>query len=170
VIDMYVGSKLGASGVLNQLCYRFWDKYKDHRVAFTVIETNFAPTLMGDEAFRERAEVAGTILVPYHTKARGRSKGSKWDEEYGIGAMQPLFSGGLIAFANATTMDRVWLQPLIDDMLTFPWSEQQDALVALWVANSESNLYNYHKTTQQEYAVTRRVPPYLALRQNPRKS
>jgi hypothetical protein len=133
VIDIYVGQNLGATGVRQELMYQFWERYRDHGIAATVIEENFVKTLRGDESLQARAQAAGTHLAWPHTLGKGRT--GKWDQEYGIAAMASLFGGGLMAFANAGTDDQRRLDPLIDDLMVFPWSEQQDAVIALWVAN-----------------------------------
>lgn len=138
VVDLFVGRGLGASGVRQELLYHFWEKYKamGHPVDVTVIETNFAKTLLGDETLKQRASAAKTTMVDHHTKSVG--KRGKWDEEYGIAAMAPLFGSGLLAFANGGVEDRQRLQPLIEDLLVFPWSDIQDCVMALWVAMGEA--------------------------------
>jgi hypothetical protein len=138
VVDIFVGRALGATGVRQELLYHFWEKYKamNHPVDLTVIETNFAKTLLGDETLLARAEAAGTQLVDHHTNSTGRR--GKWDEEYGISALAPLFGAGLIAFPNAGVDDRSRLEPLIEDLLVFPWSDIQDCVMALWVANTNA--------------------------------
>ncbi len=135
VIDLFVGSGLGATGIRQDLMYQFWERYRaqGRTVDVTVIEENFVKTLRGDETLEARAQAAGTALVWPHTLGKGRS--GKWDEEYGIAAMAPLFGSGLMAFANAGPGDRARLEPLIDDLLVFPWSKIQDAAIALWLAN-----------------------------------
>lgn len=55
--------------------------------------------------------------------------------------MQALFGAGLIAFANAGPDDERRLEPLIDDLMTFPWSDQSDAVIALWVANGHATFF-----------------------------
>ncbi len=166
VIDIFVGGSLGATGIRQQLFYQFWERYKDNRIGTTVVETNFAPTLLGDEAFLERAEAYGTALVKHTTLGRGHKRGSKWDEEFGIAALASLFGGGLIAFANAGPDDRSRLQPLIDDMLVFPWAEKaQDAIVALWVANGQADAaYQQVKATYEDIARRRGVPEGILRR------
>lgn len=165
VVDIYVGSQLGAVGVRNKLMYQFWDRYDEQKVAATVIETNFAPTLLGDENFLQRAEAAGTRIVNHKTVGRGKKRGSKWDEEYGIGAMAPLFSSGLIAFPSGGPDDRTRLQPLVDDMLVFPYAEAaQDAIMALWIANGETNVSGYRRHEQKTYMDKRGVPPVVRQR------
>lgn len=139
VIDIFVGSGLGATGIRQDLLYQFWERYGalGKRVDVTVIEENFVKTLQGDETLQARAQAAGTALVWPHTLGRGRQ--GKWDEEYGIAAMAPLFGSGLMAFANAGPGDRARLDPLIDDLLVFPWSKIQDAAIALWLANGQAH-------------------------------
>lgn len=167
VVDLFIGHNLGAQGIRNDLLYRFWDKYKDHRIQFTVVESNFVPTLLSDESLVARAEAAGTVLVDHRTLGRGNKRGSIHDEEYGIGALASLFGGGLIAFANGNPQDRATIQPLIDDMLVFPWADQKDALVALWVANGEANSTQFVRVDQNEVMARRGVPPFVA--QNARR-
>lgn len=164
VVDIAVNSKLGATGIRNELFYRFWERYKEHPVNVTMVEINFAPTLMGDEAFMERAQLYNTVVRPHRTVGRGRVRGSKWDEEYGIAALASLFQGGLIAFANGGPGDRQKLEPLIDDMLVFPWSDQQDAIVALWVANGEADLARHTRIDQNQMMERRGVPPIVRKR------
>lgn len=157
VIDLFVGRNLGATGIRQKLFYQFWEKYKDHGM-LTVVEVNYAPTLLGDEAFMGRAQDLGVVVKPFRTTARGRKVGSKWDEEYGVAAMAALFGNGLMAFAGANPDDRTLLQPLVDDMLVFPFADEQDALIALWVANSEVSSYIHRKIDQKEIRMRRGVP------------
>ena len=155
VVDIFVGSNLGATGIRQKLMYHFWDKYGElgRNIDITVVEENFVKTLRGDEAFTMRAEAAGTVLSFPHTTGKGRH--GKWDEEYGIAVMQELFGAGLIAFPNAGPDDEHKLAPLIDDLMVFPWSDQQDAVFGLWLANG--------------HAVGLRTPPVaLATQQNRR--
>lgn len=164
VVDLFVGRGLGATGVRQELLYNFWEKYKalQHPVDVTVIETNFAKTLLGDETLKMRAEAARTRIVDHHTLGTG--KRGKWDEEYGIAAMSPLFSQGLMAFANKGLDDRAQLEPLIEDLLVFPWSEVQDGAIALWVANTESNSAPIVHLDQRQVMARRGVPSSIASR------
>jgi len=165
VVDLYVGSGLGAVGVRESLLYQFWEKYKQlgHSIDVTVIETNFVKTLLGDEVLMTRADAAGTQIVDHHTTGRGK-RGNKWDEEYGIAAMAPLFGGGLMAFANAGPDDRARLEPLIDDLLVFPWSKVQDAVIGLWVANTEATNATRVRLDQQSVMHRRGVPRVIRNR------
>ena len=169
VVDIFVGHRLGATGVRNKLLYEFWEKYKEHRIAFTVLETNFAPTLLGDETVRNRANWAGTRMVEHKTVGSGKKRGSKWDSEYGIGAMQSLFYNGLIAFPSATVEDKRKLEPLIDDMLVFPWAKVQDALIALWVANGECKSSSLFSVDLGKIVTRRNIPPIIRDRMFARK-
>lgn len=138
VIDIFVGSNLGAIGIRQQLLYQFWERYKDQNrtIDVTVIEENFVKTLRGDESLTARAAAAGTVLQWPHTTGKGVH--GKWDEEYGIARMASLFGSGLMAFANAGVGDKERLAPLMDDLLVFPWSKIQDTIMALWVANGHA--------------------------------
>lgn len=165
VVDIFVGSNLGASGIRNDLIFRFWNRFNgDKRVDFTVVETNYVPTLLSDETLMERAQAYGTTLRDHKTYGKGRRRGSIHDEEYGIGALAALFSGGLIAFANGAPGDKQRLDGLVDDMLSFPWSNTKDALVALWVANGEASTPHYEREDARTQAARRGAPPVVSNR------
>lgn len=164
VIDLYVGENLGATGIRQKLVYQFLDKYKDHGFSTVVIEVNYAPTLMGDEAFMSRVRSTGARMEPFKTTARGKKKGSKWDDEYGVASMSALFGNGLIAFVGHNPDDHILLTPLVDDMLTFPYSEIQDALMALWFANSEVPQVIRRTPPHEEMQRRRQVPPIIRNR------
>lgn len=164
VVEIKIARNLGAVGIRQELCYYFWDKYSDHKISFTVLEINFSPTMMGDETFMARAEAAGTRVIPFRTISRGRKKGSKWDEEYGPSAMAALFSAGLVSFPGQTPDDRTHLQPLIDDMLVFPFADEQDALMALWFANSHIDTIPRRRPDQAQVMAHRNVPPIISSR------
>jgi hypothetical protein len=164
VVDLYVGHRLGATGIRNKLLYEFWEKYNDHRVAFTVIETNFAPTILGDDTLKAHAEWAGTRLVDHRTTGQGNRRGNKWDNEFGIGSMASLFHSGLVAFPSATVEDKSKLAPLVDDMLVFPWSRVQDALIAFWVANGECSGKGLFQVDMDKVVARRNIPPIIQER------
>jgi hypothetical protein len=164
VVDIFIGSGLGATGVRQDLMYTFWERYRamDHPIAVTVIETNFAKTLLGDETLMHRAAGMGTLMQDHHTSGKGKK--GKWDEEYGIAAMAGLFNAGLIAFANAGMDDKPRLQGLVDDLLVFPWSDQQDGVMALWVAMLEANNQSVHTISQGLSMRRRGVPAVVSQR------
>lgn len=161
VVDLFVGDRLGATGVRERLLYKFWEKYRPQR---TLVEINYAPTLLADEVLRSRAEAAGTLLLPHTTTGRGHKRGNINDEEYGIGALAPLFAGGLFALPSATPEDRARLQPLLDDLMSFPYGEAKDALVGLWVANGEVRMVAANQPTAEDIIVGRALPPVVARR------
>jgi hypothetical protein len=164
VIDIFVGSNLGAVGVRENLMYAFWERYRAQgkNVDITVIEENFVKTLRGDETLEARADAAGTYLAWPHTKSKGVT--GKWDQEYGIAAMAPLFGSGLLAFANANIGDRARLEPLIDDLLVFPWAKAQDAAIALWLANGHANREGTRPPSLPAAQVRRGVPEVIRRR------
>lgn len=162
VVDIFVGSALGAVGVRQDLLYQFWEKYRDHGISTTVIEENFVKTLRGDEALVARADAYGTVLDYPHTTGKGRQ--GKWDSEYGIAAMASLFGSGLMAFANAGPDDAARLQPLIEDLLIFPYSDVQDAAIALWLANGRAQTAQPSIPSQQAIMARRGVPGVVANR------
>ena len=169
IVDIHVGHRLGATGIRNKLLYEFWDKYAEHRVAYTVIETNFAPTILGDETLRAHAEWTGTRLVDHRTIGQGKRRGNKWDTEFGIGALAALFNSGLVAFPSAKVEDKAKLAPLVDDMLVFPWSKVQDALIAFWVANGEAGGKASHQIDIEKVVMRRNIPPIIQKRMGMRR-
>lgn len=166
IVEIVVTQRLGATGIRQKLFYYFWDKYRDHGIAETVVEVNFAPTLMGDEAFMQRARDANTRVTPFKTLARGKKIGSKWDDEYGVATLAQLFGNGLIAFPSKDQISREMCQPLIDDMLVFPFAEKyQDVVMALWFANSIANKAQHRQNIDQQEVMERRgVPPNIRNR------
>jgi len=79
--------------------------------------------------------------------------------------MAGLFSNGLVAFPSGGEDDRTRLQPLIDDMLVFPYSDAaQDALIALWVANGETSVSHHRNVSQHHFMERRGVPPGVRQR------
>ncbi|MEE8374265.1 MAG: hypothetical protein V3R87_11150, partial [Dehalococcoidia bacterium] len=97
----------------------------------------------------------------------GKGRQGKWDEEYGIAAMEMLFSSGLMAFANAGPADLTRLQPLIEDLLIFPWSQVQDGAIALWLANSQAN-ESHRSLPSQELIKQKRGVPLVVTRRGRR--
>lgn len=164
VVDIVIAENLHAEGIRGTLLEYFWDKYRPQR---TVIEVNYAPTIMGDESLRNKARAYGTVLVPHSTIGSGHKRGSKWDTEYGVAAMAPLLNNGLIVFASGGVGDRERIQGLYEDMVAFPFSDRQDAVMALWFADGEMRYMGHGISTpeQQAQAVeSRNMPPYLSKR------
>lgn len=160
VVDMFIGNHLGATGVRENLMYQFWEKYKalGHSVDVTVIETNFAKTLLGDETLRARARAAGTQLIDHHTTGRGKRK-NKHDEEYGIAALAGIIGSGLIQIASGNPEDMPMIQGLLDDLTTFPYADPTgDALMALWIGNGEADNVQLVELNQAEIAQRRGAP------------
>jgi hypothetical protein len=161
VVDLFVGDTLGATGVREKLMYQFWERYHPQR---TLIEVNYAPTIMGDEVLRTRAQAAGTLLLPHKTLGRGRKRGSIHDEDYGIAAVAPLFLGGLYALPSQTPEDRRKLSPLLEDLAAYPYGDQKDAVVALWIAEGEVPFVAVETPDVQDVIVGRALPPRIARR------
>lgn len=161
IVDIFVGENLGAVGIRERLLEQFWARYRPQR---TVIEINYAPTIMGDEALKDKARAYGTVLTPFTTIGRGHKRGSKYDEEYGVAAIAPLIRNGLYVFPSRTPADRQKLEPLVQDMTAFPFSEVQDALMALWFAESDTRFLAAVPLTPEQVAEGRRLPPYIANR------
>jgi hypothetical protein len=159
VVDLWVGDHLGATGVREKLLYQFWERYHPQR---TLVEVNYAPTLLADLVLRDRAETAGTLLLEHKTYGRGKRRGSINDEEYGIASCAPLLAGGLYVLPSATPADIHKLQPLIEDMKGFPFKQEKDALVALWIAEGEMSVVG---APAPDYEARRQnLPPKIARR------
>ena len=167
VVDLLVTDRLGADGIRHKLLYQFWEKYHPQR---TLVEVNYAPTLMGDEVLKARARAAGTLLLPHKTYGAGRKRGSINDEEYGIAAIAPLIRGGLYRFPSATPQDRTQLEPLLADMQAFPYSETKDALVGLWICEGEVSSVAATPPDPENIIAARNLPPALARRLRRRAS
>ena len=161
VVDLFVGDRLGATGLREKLLYQFWEKYRPQR---TLIEVNYAPTIMGDKVLKARAEAASTVFLAHKTFGAGRRRGSINDEEYGIASLAPLISGGLYALPSATPADIARLRPLLDDMGAFPYSDEKDALVALWIAEGEVDMVSVETPDYDAVARGRNLPPHIARR------
>lgn len=161
VVDLFVGENLGAIGIRDKLLKYFWQKYRPQR---TVIEVNYAPTIMGDDSLKDIARSYGTVLTPHYTTGSGHKRGSKWDEEYGVAAMAPLMNNGLYAFASATPEANNAMEPLIQDLTAFPFSDVQDAAMALWFAEGEMRFLSAPVFTPEDVIEGRNLPPYLANR------
>jgi hypothetical protein len=161
VVDLFVGDRLGATGVRERLLYQFWEKYRPQR---TLVEVNYAPTLLADQVLRTRAEAAGTILLEHKTYGRGKRRGSINDEEYGIAALAPLFSGGLVVLPSSTPADLHNLQPLIEDLKGFPYRVEKDALVGLWIAEAEVEVVATPTPDADAVIRGRNLPPKIARR------
>ena len=161
VVDLLVTDQLGATGIREKLMYYFWEKYRPQR---TLVEVNYAPTLMGDHVLKARAQAAGTVLLPHTTYGRGRKRGSINDEEYGIAAVAPLIGGGMYVLPSATPQDRKKLEPLIADMQAFPYSDTKDALVALWIAEGEVPTLAAKPPDVEQIVNSRNLPPGIARR------
>ncbi|KKM08118.1 hypothetical protein LCGC14_1727110 [marine sediment metagenome] len=161
VVDLLVLDNLGTEGLRKRLIYPMWEKYRPQR---TVIEINYAPTLMGDEAFKSVARAYGTLLQPHSTVGGGHRRGSKWDDNYGVAAIAPLMSSGLYAFPSLRPEDRNALQPLLEDMQAFPYSEVQDAVMAVWFCEGEVRFLHVKAPDPEKVIEGRALPPRIARR------
>lgn len=161
VVDVVVMESLGAEGLHKRMIYPLWEKYRPQR---TVVEVNYAPTLFGDEAFKTTAIAYGTQLIAHSTTGRGHKPGSKWDNEYGVAAVAPLLSNNLFVLPSKTPEDRQRLQPLLEDMEGFPYSEMQDAVMALWFAEGELRYFLPNDMPVEQIIEGRQLPPRIANR------
>lgn len=162
VVDLVVMENLGTEGLRKRMIYPLWEKY---RPQVTVVETNYAPTLMGDEAFKRTAVAYGTRLTEHKTVGGTRAKrGNKWSDEYGVAGIAPLMSTGLYVFPSKRPEDKALLQPLISDMQSFPYADEQDAVMALWFTEGEVRFLHVKASDPEKVIEGRNLPPRLARR------
>lgn len=161
VVDVVVLDSLGAEGLHKRLIYPLWERYRPQR---TVVEVNYAPTLFGDETFKNTALAYGTQLIPHSTTGRGHKPGSKWDNEYGVAAVAPLFANQMYMLPSKTIEDRQRIQPLLEDLEGFPYSEVQDAAMALWFAEGELRYMQPTTFNVRDVIEGRQLPPRIARR------
>lgn len=161
VLEVVVMENLGTEGLRKRMIYPLWEKYRPQR---TVVEINYAPTLFGDETFKAMAGSYGTTLQPHKTVGGRGKRGAKWDDEYGVAAIAPLMASGLYALPSNTQEDLNKLQPLLDDMQGFPYSERQDAVMALWFAEGEVRFVAHPKPDVEKVIEGRNLPPRIARR------
>lgn len=80
----------------------------------------------------------GVRVVPHVTKGQGGMLGhtvNKWDPQFGVESVAPLFSAGLysIPWGNAPT--RQAFLPLVEELLAFPMGVRSDRVMSLWFAD-----------------------------------
>jgi hypothetical protein len=99
---------------------------------------------------------SGVRVVPHHTG------GNKWDAEFGVASMGPLFSTGLINIPWADQAARSLFHPLVEQLLQFPYGAVSDLVMALWFADlaSRDNVRRKRMPMFQD----RRVPERIGRR------
>ena len=65
---------------------------------------------------------------------------------------------------SVSAEDKAKLAPLVDDMLVFPWSKVQDALIGFWVANGECQGHSVYQVDMIKVAARRNIPPIIQER------
>ncbi len=73
-------------------------------------------------------------------------------------------SMGLYAIASADDETRGRMSPLLQDMGTFPYSEVQDAVMALWFAEGEMRGLIQPRLDAEAIIEGRALPPRIARR------
>lgn len=59
---------------------------------------------------------------------------NKWDPQIGVESLAPLFSSRLVSIPWANAPTRVVMQPLVEELYTFPIGARQDRVMSLWFA------------------------------------
>jgi len=74
-------------------------------------------------------------LAQRGTRVEGHvTTSNKWDPQVGVESIAPLFSSGMISIPWANEPSRRIMQPLIDELYTFPIGVKQDRVMSLWFA------------------------------------
>lgn len=74
----------------------------------------------------------GVRIEGHTTGAYG--KAGKWDPQFGVESMAPLFTADLFSIPWATPGTQAQLQPLIEELLGFPLSAIFDRVMSMWFA------------------------------------
>lgn len=79
----------------------------------------------------------GVRVVPHVTKGQGGRLGTtvnKWDPEWGVETMAPLFSAELYSIPWGNIASRQQMAPFVSEMLAFPMGLRTDRVMSLWFA------------------------------------
>lgn len=71
----------------------------------------------------------GIRVVPHHTDSK------KWDSQFGVESMAPLYSAGLVSIPWKTANARRKFQPLVEQLMQFPMGTLSDTVMAHWFAD-----------------------------------
>ena len=71
----------------------------------------------------------GVRVTPHNTTGS-----NKWDPQIGVESLAPLFSSCMISIPWANSPSRIAMQPLVDELYTFPIGVKSDRVMSLWFA------------------------------------
>lgn len=109
-----------------------------------------------DEIARPLAAL-GVRIVPHQTQ------GNKWDQDFGVRSMAPLFGGEMISVPWATGQDRAIWQPLLDQLSLFPLGAVNDRVMSLWFADLAARDHQ-RRGSMPLFSQQQRVPERVARR------
>jgi hypothetical protein len=98
---------------------------REHRPQVCIFETNSAKWLREDPAWNRLEHLFK--VMPHDT-----TKWNKNDTQLGVWSLAADFEAGRIRFPYQTPADRAKVQPLIDEILSYPNGQTDDVLMALW--------------------------------------
>ena len=112
---------------LKELMFDWSDRYPVYawRVENNAVQSNLVQ--FNEDITRPLAQ-RGTRVEGHVTTS------NKWDPIVGVESLAPLFSSGLISIPWANAPSRQLMQPLVDELYTFPIGTKQDRVMSLWFA------------------------------------
>lgn len=72
----------------------------------------------------------GQRVVPHNTQGT-----NKWDPQFGVESMAPLFHGGLISIPWGNAQTARHFQPWIEELVSFPMGVKSDLVMSSWFAD-----------------------------------
>lgn len=106
---------------------------RTYRPGVCIFEENSAKYLKDDPAWNRIRPLFK--VLPHDT-----TKWNKHDTELGVWSLAADIEAGRIRFPWATPDDRARMQPLIDELLSYPNGSTDDCLMALWFAKANYRL------------------------------
>lgn len=112
---------------LKDLIFRWADTYPlyEWRVESNGLQSQIVQ--YNDEIVRFLAS-KGVRVMPHFTS------GNKWDPEFGVSTMAPLFESGMFSVPWAGSSAVRTFQPLLEELAAFPVGSSQDRVMSLWFA------------------------------------
>lgn len=74
----------------------------------------------------------GIRVLPHQTNASGRT--GKWDAEFGVETMAPLFHAELVSIPWAGVQSAQAMQKILEEFVSFPMGIESDLVMAFWFA------------------------------------
>lgn len=127
IVDSYAQKGMRAPD-LRDFMFEWTDRYPiyEWRVESNSVQSQIVQ--YNEEIIRHLAQ-KGVRVVPHITTGH-----NKWDPQFGVESMGPLFNAELYDIPWGTPASRHRMQPLIEQMLMFPLGTVTDRIMALWFA------------------------------------